>query len=68
MKKTKLKIIVKMRKIDNFKYNYDGDYNEDECEQSISTSLLYIIYYNRQNPICITTVKSNSSCCNNINC
>ena len=28
MKKTKLKIIVKMRKIDNFKYNYDGDYND----------------------------------------
>ena len=25
MKKTKLKIIVKMRKIDNFKYNYDFD-------------------------------------------
>ena len=32
MKKTKLKIIVKMRKIDNFKYNYDGYYNDDECE------------------------------------
>ena len=32
MKKTKLKIIVKMRKRDNFKYNYDGDYNDDECE------------------------------------
>ena len=32
MKKTKLKIIVKMRKIDNFKYNYDVDYNDDECE------------------------------------
>ena len=27
MKKTKLKIIVKMRKIYNFKYNYDVDYN-----------------------------------------
>ena len=33
MKKTKLKIIVKMRKMDNFKYNYDVDYNDDdECE------------------------------------
>ena len=33
MKKTKLKIIVNMRKIDNCKYNnYDGDYNYDECE------------------------------------
>ena len=32
MKKTKLKIIVKMRKIDNYKYNYDVDYNDDECE------------------------------------
>ena len=34
MKKTKLKIIVKMRKIDNVKYNYDVDtnYNDDECE------------------------------------
>ena len=32
MKKTKLKIIVKMRKIDNFKYNYDDDYNDDEYE------------------------------------
>ena len=32
MKKTKLKIIVKMREIDNFKYNYDVDYNDDECE------------------------------------
>ena len=32
MKKTKLKIIVKMRKIDNFKYNYDVYYNDDECE------------------------------------
>ena len=31
MKKTKLKIIVKMRKIYNFKYNYDVDY-DDECE------------------------------------
>ena len=31
MKKTKLKIIVKMRKIDNFKYNYYVDYNDDEC-------------------------------------
>ena len=33
MKKTKLKIIVNMRKIDNFKYNnyYDVDYNDDEC-------------------------------------
>ena len=32
MKKTKLKIIVKMRKIYNFKYNIDVDYNDDECE------------------------------------
>ena len=32
MKKTKLKIIVKMRKIDNFKYNYYVDYNDDEYE------------------------------------
>ena len=32
MKKTKLKIIVKMRKIDNFKYTYDVDYNDDETE------------------------------------
>ena len=32
MKKAKLKIIVKMRKIDNCKYNYDVDYNDDECE------------------------------------
>ena len=26
------KIIVKMRKINNFMYNYDVDYNDDECE------------------------------------
>ena len=32
MKKTKLKIIVKMRKRDNCKYNYDVDYNDDEYE------------------------------------
>ena len=32
MKIVKKKIIVKMRKIDNFKYNYDVDYNDDECE------------------------------------
>ena len=32
MKKAKLKIIVKMREIDNFKYNYDVDYNDDESE------------------------------------
>ena len=32
MKKTKLKIIVKMRKINNFMDNYDVDYNDDECE------------------------------------
>ena len=32
MKIVKLKIIVKMRKIDNCMYNYDGDYNDDECE------------------------------------
>ena len=24
--------IVKMRKIDNCKYNYDVDYNDDKCE------------------------------------
>ena len=32
MKKMKLKIIVKIKKIDNFKYNYDVDYNDDESE------------------------------------
>ena len=32
MKVVKLKIIVKMRKIDNCMYNYDGDYNDDEYE------------------------------------
>ena len=32
MKIVKLKIIVKMRKIDNCMYNYDGDYNDDECK------------------------------------
>ena len=32
MKKTKLKIIVMMRKIDNVMYNYDVDYNDDEYE------------------------------------
>ena len=32
MKKTKLKIIVKMGRGDNLKYNYDVDYNDDECE------------------------------------
>ena len=33
MKVLKKKIIVKMRKIDNFMYNYDVDYNDDdECE------------------------------------
>ena len=26
------KIIVMMRKIDNVMYNYDVDYNDDECE------------------------------------
>ena len=26
------KVIVKMRKIDNCMYNYDVDYNDDECE------------------------------------
>ena len=31
MKVVKKKIIVKMRKIDHFMYNYDVDYN-DECE------------------------------------
>ena len=31
MKKTKLEIIVNMRKIYHFKYNYDVDYNDDEC-------------------------------------
>ena len=28
----KMKIIVKMRKIDNCMYNYDDDYNDDEYE------------------------------------
>ena len=32
MKIVKKKIIVKMRKIYNFMYNYDVDYNDDECE------------------------------------
>ena len=32
MKKMKLKIIVKMGRGDNFMYNYDVDYNDDECE------------------------------------
>ena len=32
MKKMKLKIIVKIKKIDNVKYNYDVDYNDDESE------------------------------------
>ena len=32
MKIVKLKIIVKMRKIDNCTYNYDDDYNDDEYE------------------------------------
>ena len=32
MKVVKLKIIVKMRKIDNCMYNYDDDYNDDEYE------------------------------------
>ena len=32
MKIVKKKIIVKMRKINNFMYNYDVDYNDDECE------------------------------------
>ena len=32
MKIVKLKIIVKMRKIDNCMYNYDDDYNDDEYE------------------------------------
>ena len=31
MKKMKLKIIVKMGRGDNLKYNYDVDYNDDEC-------------------------------------
>ena len=29
MKKTKLKLLVKMGKGDNFKYNYDVYYNDD---------------------------------------
>ena len=29
--KLKLKIIVKMRKMDSFKNNNDVDYNDDEC-------------------------------------
>ena len=32
MKKMKLKIIVKMWRGYNYKYNYDVDYNDDECE------------------------------------
>ena len=32
MKKMKLTIIVKMGRGDNYKYNYDVDYNDDECE------------------------------------
>ena len=32
MKKTKLKLLVKMGKGDHFKYNYDVDCNDDECE------------------------------------
>ena len=32
MKKMKLKLIVKMGRGDNLKYNYDVDYNDDECE------------------------------------
>ena len=32
MKIVKKKVIVKMRKINNFMYNYDVDYNDDECE------------------------------------
>ena len=32
MKIVKKKIIVKMRKINNFMYNYDVGYNDDECE------------------------------------
>ena len=32
VEKTRKMKIVKMRKIDNFMYNYDVDYNDDECE------------------------------------
>ena len=32
MKKTKLKILVNMGRRGNCKYNYDVDYNDDECE------------------------------------
>ena len=32
MKKMKLKLIVKMERGDKLKYNYDVDYNYDECE------------------------------------
>ena len=42
MKKTKLKIIVKMREIDNFKYNYDVDYNDDECEYIVKVRQMNI--------------------------
>ena len=42
MKKKKLKIIVKMRKIDNFKYNYDGDYNDDEYEDIVKVRQMKI--------------------------
>ena len=42
MKKTKLKIIVKMMKIYNFKYNYDVDYNDDECEDIVKVRQMKI--------------------------
>ena len=42
MKKTKLKIIVKMREIDNFKYNYDVDYIDDECEDIVKVRQMNI--------------------------
>ena len=29
------KIIVKMGRGDNYKYNYDVDYNDDECEDMV---------------------------------
>ena len=58
MEKMKLKKIVKMGKEDNFMYNYDVDYNDDECEYHIN--IFVIIYYNRQNQICITTVERKS--------
>ena len=51
MKKTKLKIIVKMREIDNFKYNYDVDYNDDECEDIVKVRQMKIGQEDEENRI-----------------